>query len=52
MTDIDEYDREFLDGVAKHLIKYSPEDDNGTKFISKSWLKSYAKAYRAGDAIV
>ena len=52
MSDIDEYDREFLDGVAKHLIKYSPEDDNGTKFISKSWLKSYAKAYRAGTAII
>ena len=52
MTDIDEYDREFLDGVAKHLIKYSTEDNNGTKFISKSWLKSYAKAYRIGDAIV
>ena len=52
MTDIDEYDREFLDGVAKHLVKYSTEDDNGTKIISKSWLKNYAKAYRAGDAIV
>ena len=52
MTDIDEYDREFIDGVAKHLIKYSTEDDNGTKFISKSWLKSYAKAYRIGDTIV
>ena len=52
MSDIDEYDREFLDGVAKHLIKYSTEDDNGTKFISKSRLKSYAKAYRAGAAIV
>ena len=52
MTDIDEYDREFLDSVAKHLVKYSVEDDNGTKIISKSWLKSYAKAYRAGDAIV
>ena len=52
MSDIDEYDREFLDGVAKHLVKYSVEDDNGTKIISKSWLKSYAKAYRTGDAIV
>lgn len=52
MTDIDEYDREFLDGVAKHLVKYSTEDDNGTKIISKSWLKNYAKAYRAGDAIL
>ena len=52
MTDIDEYDREFLDGVAKHLVKYSVEDDNGTKIISKSRLKSYAKAYRAGAAIV
>ena len=52
MTDIDEYDREFIDGVAKQLVKYSVEDDNGTKIISKSWLKSYAKAYRAGVAIV
>ena len=52
MSDIDEYDREFLDGVAKHLVKYSTEDDNGTKIISKSQLKSYAKAYRVGDAIV
>ncbi len=52
MTDIDEYDREFLDGVAKHLVKYSTEDDNGTKIISKTWLKNYAKLYRAGDAIV
>ena len=52
MTDIDEYDREFLDGVAKHLVKYSTEDDNGTKIISKSWLKNYANAYRAGDAIL
>lgn len=52
MSDIDEYDREFLDGVAKHLVKYSTEDDNGTKFISKSRLKSYAKAYRIGDTIV
>jgi hypothetical protein len=52
MTDIDEYDREFLDGVAKHLVKYSVEDDNGTKIISKSWLKNYAKAYRSGDIIV
>ena len=51
MTDIDEYDREFLDSVAKHLVKYSTEDDNGTKIISKSWLKNYAKAYRDGDAI-
>lgn len=52
MADIDEYDRDFLDGVAKHLVKYSVEDDKGTKFISKLWLKSYAKAYRIGDAIV
>lgn len=52
MTDIDDYDREFLDGVAKHLVKYSTEDDNGTKIISKSWLKNYAKAYRSGDAIL
>ena len=52
ITDIDEYDREFLDGVAKHLVKYSVEDDNGTKIISKPRLKNYAKAYRAGDAIV
>ena len=40
MSDIDEYDREFLDGVAKHLVKYSPEDNNGTKIISKSQMKS------------
>lgn len=52
MSDIDEYDREFLDGVAKHLLKYSVEDDNGTKIISKTRLKSYAKAYRAGTVIV
>ena len=52
INDIDEYDKEFLDGVVKHLVKYSIEDDNGTKVISKSWLKYYAKAYRAGDAIV
>ena len=52
MTDIDEYDREFLNGVAKHLVKYSVEDDNGTKIISKSRLKSYADAYRTGAAIV
>ena len=52
MTDIDDYDREFLDSIAKVLVKYSVEDDNGTKIISKSWLKSYAKAYRIGDTIV
>ena len=52
MSDIDEYDREFLDGVAKHLVKYSVEDDNGMKIISNSRLKSYAKLYRVGAAIV
>ena len=52
MTDIDDYDREFLDSVAKVLVKYSVEDDNGTKIVSKSWLKSYARLYRAGAAMI
>ena len=52
MSDIDEYDREFLDAVAEDLVKYSVEYDNGTKIILKPLLKSYAKLYRVGAAIV
>jgi hypothetical protein len=49
MTEIDEYDREFIEDVAKDLQWGRCKDDEGWKIMSDKELKRIAKVYYSGE---
>ena len=49
MTEIDEYDREFIEDVAKDLQWGRCKDDDGWKIMSDKELKRIAKVYYSGE---
>jgi len=49
MTEIDEYDREFIEDIAKDLQWGRCKDDEGWKIMTGKELKKIAKLYHAGE---
>ena len=49
MSEIDEYDREFIEDVAKNLQFERCKDDDGWKIMSDKELKRIAKVYYSGE---
>ena len=49
MSEIDEYDREFIEDVAKDLQWGRCKDDDGWKIMSDKELKRIAKLYYSGE---
>jgi len=49
MSEIDEYDREFIEDVAKNLQFGRCKDDDGWKIMSDKELKRIAKVYYSGE---